>query len=137
MIYENNLRQWMQHIQQTTRWTEKVVTGCYPHLGTRQRELVPYLFCCQSHLTRLLRPFQEFTLNIWINLIEIVPSCYLDTLSVERTEKILLCCFEKNKTQQMKSVLLKWIESWMLGHLEKEAARPTRKGYWQPQCFFC
>ena len=63
-------------IQQSTRWTEKVVTGCYPHLGTRQRELVPYLFCCQSHLTRLLRLFQELTLNIWINLIEIVQSYF-------------------------------------------------------------
>ena len=66
-----------------------------------------------------------------------LPSCYLDTQSVERSEKIVLCCIEKNKTQQMKSVLLKWIKSWMLGHLDKEAARPTRKGYWRPQCFFC
>lgn len=62
-----------------------------------------------------------------------LPLCYLDTTSVERSEKTYL---ELNTTQ-MKSVLLKWIESWMLGHQDIEGARQTRKGYWQPQCFYC
>ena len=55
-----------------------------------------------------------------------LPSCYLDTQSVDWYIQIKT---QKNKNQQM-SFLLKWIEKWMHGHLDQKGATPTRKGYW-------